>query len=150
MRSRIISAAILCSALYCAYVFLPVPSVVRAEDRIGGQASPPPPSDQKPPEPKSVDLGKFVTVATTPVGLIIAGAIIISFFEQKRAGSSVQVRALIGELRTDKISPERRRVLIPQVEHFKCRLRTIRAGATLVARQPFCCSSPPILPPRWD
>jgi hypothetical protein len=92
-----------------------------------------PPEGGNSAEQKGVDLGKFVSVATTPVGLIIAGAIIISFFEQKRAASSAQVRDLIAELRKGDAGEDRRQAIIAQVERYKIRLRAIRLGALFVA-----------------
>jgi hypothetical protein len=91
----------------------------------------PTPKDDK--QSKRVDLGKFVSVATTPVGLIIAGAITISFFQQKRIDSSAQVRALITELRKKDVDPERCKALIAEINVYKARLKAIRVGKQMVA-----------------
>lgn len=82
---------------------------------------------------KRVDLGKFVSTATTPVGLIIAGAITISFFEQKRVESCGRVRSLIAELRGNNISPDRRRNLVDQVTIYKSRLASVHRASQCVA-----------------
>ncbi len=94
------------------------------------QNSPPAKNDK---QAKRVDLGKFVSVATTPVGLIIAGAITISFFQQKRIDSSAQVRALITELRKRDVDPERCKALIAEINVYKARLKAIRVGKQMVA-----------------
>jgi hypothetical protein len=83
-------------------------------------------------EAKRVDLGKFVSTATTPVGLIIAGAITISFFEQKRVEACARVRSLITELRGDDVSDDRRKNLVDQVETYKVRVKYIYRGSVLV------------------
>jgi uncharacterized protein DUF2721 len=118
------------------------PSAPSAAKPPGPAAAPPsPPAGAPPPaapppknsDSKRVDLGKFVSVATTPVGLIIAGAIILSFFEQKRGTSSAQVRALVHELRAENVTPARRLALIDQVNVYKSRLASIRLGSQFVA-----------------
>jgi di/tricarboxylate transporter len=82
---------------------------------------------------KRLDLGHFVSTATTPVGLIIVGAITISFFEQKRVGSCGRVRPLISELRTNNISPDRRNNLVEQVNIYKSRLASVHRDSQSVA-----------------
>ena len=105
------------------------------------QGAPAPQQQQPPPlqpQPKSsdakrIDLGKFVSTATTPVGLIIAGAIAISFFEQKRTETCGRVRGLIGELRDANLSEARRRNVVAQINIYKSRLKYVHRGSTLVA-----------------
>ena len=101
------------------------------------QASPQtaPPQQQQPlsSDAKRVDLGKFVSTATTPVGLIIAGAITISFFEQKRMDTCGRVRALIMELRSPDLNDDRSRNLVDQINIYKSRLNYVHWGSTLVA-----------------
>jgi len=98
------------------------------------QQPPPPPQPQpKSSDAKRIDLGKFVSTATTPVGLIIAGAIAISFFEQKRTETCGRVRGLIGELRDANLSEARRRNVVAQINIYKSRLKYVHRGSTLVA-----------------
>jgi hypothetical protein len=99
------------------------------------QQQPPPPQQPQPKssEAKRIDLGKFVSTATTPVGLIIAGAIAISFFEQKRTETCGRVRGLIGELRDSNLSEARRRNVVAQINIYKSRLKYVHRGSTLVA-----------------
>src|SRR5947209_761442 len=82
---------------------------------------------------KRVDLGKFVGAATTPVALIIAGAITISFFEQKRVEACGRVRTLIAELRDGEISRDRRNNVVDQVNIYKSRIAAVHRGSQAVA-----------------
>ncbi len=123
----------------------PAPEAQQGQPPQQGQQQPkksdnPQPPDKGQPAPAQndkektrVDLGKFVSTATTPVGLIIAGAITISFFEAKRADSSGRVRALIGELRGPDIPEDRRKNLVQQVGIYRTRLKLIHRGASMVA-----------------
>lgn len=96
-----------------------------------GQGQPAQPQS-KAADARRVDLAKFVGAATTPVGLIIAGAITISFFEQKRIDATGRVRSLIAELRDPQCGQARRKSLVDQIELYKGRLSAIHRGSLLI------------------
>ncbi len=137
--------------VFSAFALLAAPFAQATPGRAPADAAPPAPGPQAPPaqpvqqqqppaqpppnsaDAKRIDLGKFVSTATTPVGLIIAGAIAISFFEQKSTETCGRVRGLIGELREPHISDARRKNVVDQINIYKSRLKYVHRGSTLVA-----------------
>ena len=151
--SKFLSARALLLSLALAGQIVVVTTIFATFGSVSAQAyqssAPPPPApqsaqgpqQQQPPQQpqlkssdaRRIDLGKFVSTATTPVGLIIAGAIAISFFEQKRTETCGRVRGLIGELRDSNLSEPRRRNVVAQINIYKSRLKYVHRGSTLVA-----------------